>query len=91
MVTVYGGPGVQSVRNAWQGMGWDQVLAHKGFVIWQLDNRGSSGRGHQFESVIYHDMGRHELADQKEGIQYLVSQGFVDPKRICLLYTSRCV
>ena len=63
---------------------WDQVLAHKGFVVWQLDNRGSSGRGHQFESVIYHDMGRHELADQKEGIQYLISQGFVDPKRIGL-------
>ena len=84
VVTVYGGPGVQSVHNAWQGLSWDQVLAHQGFVIWQLDNRGSSGRGHQFESVIYHDMGQHELADQKEGIQYLVSQGFVDPKRIGL-------
>jgi dipeptidyl-peptidase-4 len=84
VITVYGGPGVQSVHNAWQGISWDQVLAHKGFVVWQLDNRGSSGRGHQFESVIYHDMGQHELADQKEGIQYLISQGFVDPKRIGL-------
>ena len=84
VVTVYGGPGVQSVHNMWQGVSWDQVLAHKGFVIWQLDNRGSSGRGHLFESVIYHDMGQHELADQKEGLQYLIAQGFVDPKRIGL-------
>ncbi len=84
VVTVYGGPGVQSVHNSWQGLSWDQVLAHKGFVIWQLDNRGSMGRGHQFESVIYHSMGQHELADQKEGIQYLISQGFVDAKRIGL-------
>ena len=27
-------------------------------------------------------MGAHELADQKTGIEYLISQGFVDPKRI---------
>jgi dipeptidyl aminopeptidase/acylaminoacyl peptidase len=60
------------------------VLAQKGFVVWQLDNRGSMGRGHRFESVLYHDMGEHELSDQKEGIQYLFSQGFVDPQRIGL-------
>lgn len=82
VVMVYGGPDVQSIHNSWQGLSWDQVLAHKGFVIWQLDNRGSSGRGHKFESVIYHDLGAHELEDQKTGIQYLVSQGFVDPQRI---------
>ena len=29
-------------------------------------------------------MGEHELSDQKEGIQYLISQGFVDPQRIGL-------
>ncbi|MGA2712175.1 MAG: alpha/beta fold hydrolase [Bryobacteraceae bacterium] len=84
VVMVYGGPGFQSVRNAWQGLSWDQALAHKGFVIWQLDNRGSAGRGHQFESAIWHDMGAHELSDQKEGIQYLIAQGFVDPQRIGL-------
>jgi dipeptidyl-peptidase-4 len=84
IVIVYGGPGAQSVRNAWPGLSWEQVLAHKGFIVWQLDNRGSAGRGHQFESVLYHDMGAHELSDQKEGIQYLISQGLVDPQRIGL-------
>jgi dipeptidyl-peptidase-4 len=82
IIMVYGGPGVQTIHNTWQGLSWDQVLAHKGFVIWQLDNRGSSGRGHKFESVIYHDLGHHELEDQKTGIQYLISQGFVDPQRL---------
>ena len=43
VVMVYGGPGVQTVHDTWSGMSWDQVLAHKGFVIWQLDNRGSHG------------------------------------------------
>lgn len=82
IVMVYGGPGVQTIHNIWQGLSWDQVLAHKGFVIWQLDNRGSSGRGHKFESVIYHDLGSHELQDQKAGIEYLLSMGFVDPQHI---------
>ncbi len=82
VVIVYGGPGAQEVRDTWHGLSWDQVLAHKGFVVWQLDNRGSMGRGHQFESVIWHNMGAHELSDQKEGIQYLIAQGFVDPRRI---------
>lgn len=84
VVMVYGGPGAQQVRDSWQALSWDQVLAHKGFVIWQLDNRGSAGRGHNFESVIYHNMGANELKDQKEGINYLVSLGFVDPARIGL-------
>ncbi len=82
IVMVYGGPGIQEVHNAWQGLSWDQVLAHKGFVIWQMDNRGSSGRGHKFESVIYHDLGAHELEDQKTGIEHLISMGFVDSQRL---------
>jgi len=84
VVVVYGGPGVQEVVDAWPGLTWDQVLADRGFVVWQLDNRGSAGRGHQFESVIWHDMGAHELSDQKDGIQDLLSRGFVDPERIGL-------
>ncbi len=84
VVVVYGGPGAQYVLNRWSGLTWDQVLAHKGFVVWQLDNRGSAGRGHAFESILYHNMGEHELSDQKDGIQYLVSQGFVDARRIGL-------
>ena len=84
IVMVYGGPGIQEITNVWQGLSWDQVLAHRGFVIWQLDNRGSRGRGHKFESVIYHDMGEHELADQKTGIAHLLSMGFVDEHRLGL-------
>lgn len=84
IVIVYGGPGIQQVSDSWSGLTWDQVLAHKGFVIWQLDNRGSAGRGHAFESVIYHNMGANELTDQKTGIEYLIGRGFVDPARIGL-------
>ena len=78
IVDVYGGPHAQTVHDAWPSMGWDQVLAHRGFVVWQLDNRGSEGRGHRWESVIFRNMGENELRDQKEGIRYLESLGFAD-------------
>jgi len=82
IVMVYGGPGVQAVHDAWSGAGFDQVLAQKGYLIWQLDNRGSSGRGHIWESKIYHETGAHELNDQLDGIRYLGTLGFADMTRV---------
>lgn len=82
IVQVYGGPQAQMVRNQWYGMSLEQVLAHQGYVIWQLDNRGSFGRGHAFEAVVYHDFGKQEVADQRLGVEHLIQMGFVDPKRI---------
>ncbi len=82
IVMVYGGPGVQVIHNSWPGVSWDELLAQKGFVVWQMDNRGSMGRGHRFESAIYHNLGATELADQKAGIAYLIEQGIADPARI---------
>lgn len=82
VVMVYGGPQAQSVVNTWPGLSWEQVLAAKGFVIWQVDNRGSAGRGHAFESPVYRRLGKVEVEDQKTGVQHLLSMGFVDPKKI---------
>ncbi|MBS1826675.1 MAG: alpha/beta fold hydrolase [Acidobacteria bacterium] len=82
IVMVYGGPHAQTVKDSYAGLSWDQVLAHRGFVIWQMDNRGSGARGHKWESVVNREFGKQELADQLEGVQYLKSLGFVDEKRI---------
>src|ERR1035437_8314281 len=89
IVDVYGGPGVGSpIRNAWSGVGIDQVYAHKGYVVWQCENRGIMGRGHAFETAIYHKLGVTELADQVAGVKYLISLGFADPARIGITGTS---
>ena len=83
VVSVYGGPGVGlPVHNSWQGIDIDQVLAHKGYIVWQCENRGGMGRGHAFETAIYHQLGVAELADQVAGVQYLISLGIADPARI---------
>jgi dipeptidyl-peptidase-4 len=82
LVDVYGGPHIQTVRNAWQGVGTDQVFAQAGYVVWQMDNRGSAGRGHAFETPVFRNLGARELADQREGVEYLISRGFIDPQRV---------
>ena len=82
IVQVYGGPHAQSVRNTWGGASMDQVFAHAGYVIWQVDNRGTSGRGHVFEIPVSRKLGILELEDQLLGVDYLKKLGFVDPARI---------
>jgi dipeptidyl-peptidase-4 len=83
IVNVYGGPGVMlPVENRWSGLSMDQVYAHKGYVVWQCENRGGQGRGHRFETAIFRNLGAAELADQVAGVKYLVSLGFADEKRI---------
>ena len=82
IVMVYGGPHTQTVRDNWAGANWEQALAHKGYVIWRMDNRGSNYRGHAFETPVHRELGKTELADQLEGVEYLSKLGFVDPARV---------
>jgi dipeptidyl-peptidase-4 len=86
IVYVYGGPQAQEVRDAWQGADflWHQLMAQKGFVIFSVDNRGMSGRGHNFETPIYHHFGQAELADQLAGVAWLTKQTYVDRARISI-------
>ena len=82
IVRVYGGPHAQAVVNAWGGLTIDQVFANRGFVVFQVDNRGTAGRGHLFESAVFRKLGVTEVQDQKAAVQQLVAMGFVDPDRI---------
>ena len=83
VVNVYGGPDIElPVRNRWPAIDLDQVLAHRGYVVWRAENRGGAGRGHAFETAIYHQLGVNELADQLAGVRYLISLGYADPERI---------
>jgi dipeptidyl-peptidase-4 len=84
LVNVYGGPQVQNVHNAWDGKDflWLEMMAEKGYIIFTLDNRGSYGRGHAFETTIYHHLGKIALEDQLAGVKYLKSLPYVDPSRI---------
>lgn len=85
LIYAYGGPHSQLVKNSWNGAGYFlQYMAQKGYVIFTLDNRGTSNRGFDFESCIHRHVGDLEVEDQMKGVEYLKSLDFVDSDRIGL-------
>ncbi|WP_248289631.1 DPP IV N-terminal domain-containing protein [Thalassotalea sp. Y01] len=82
IVKVYGGPHAQRVTNKWEGMDFTQYLVQQGYVVFQLDNRGSNYRGSAFEFAIHKHLGKVELEDQISGVKFLHTQPFVDKERI---------
>ena len=79
----YGGPHVQVVTRGWANP-LEQAVVAKGFVWFEIDNRGSANRGVAFERQIGHAMGTVEVADQLAGAKYLKSLPFVDPTKIAI-------
>jgi len=79
----YGGPHAQVVSHGWEGA-LQQAVVDKGYIWFEIDNRGSANRGVAFEQPLYHAMGGVEVRDQKAGAEYLKSLDFVDPDKIAL-------
>ena len=84
----YGGPGSQQVLNQW-GIGMsgngailEQYLAQQGYVCVCVDNRGTGGRGADFEKCTYLRLGELEARDQVETALWLGQQTFVGKDRI---------
>jgi dipeptidyl-peptidase-4 len=82
IVDVYGGPSVERVLDAWTGSSFTQILTRAGYVVFQLDNRGSAFRGVAFQAPIHGRLGAVEVEDQVTGAKWLASQSFVDPARL---------
>ncbi|MEP6983156.1 MAG: DPP IV N-terminal domain-containing protein, partial [Sphingomicrobium sp.] len=79
----YGGPGSQQVKRAWMNP-MAQYWVSKGWIYFQVDNRGSPNRGAAFEDQIYHAMGAVEVEDQATAARWLQKQPFVDRKQIAI-------
>ena len=84
IVYVYGGPHAQCVTGGWQNgaRGWDTYMANKGYIMFTIDNRGSSNRGLEFENATFRHLGIEEGKDQVKGVEYLKSLPYVDSERI---------
>ena len=80
----YGGPGAQSVTNAWGGDGFlfDQILTEHGFAVLHTDNRGGHGYGRDFAQAAYHNFGPVQFEDQLTVADAaLAKYPQLDPKR----------
>jgi dipeptidyl-peptidase-4 len=83
VVSVYGGPGVARVHDAWTPL-IHQIMAQRGWGVLELDNRGAAGHGHDFEAPIFGRLGHVEVADQLRGVDFLKTLDWVDPARIAV-------
>ena len=81
IVEVYGGPGTQTVTRSWRSVE-EKLYLEAGYVLFQLDNRGSSNRDLKFEGAIAGRLGSVEVDDQLTGLAWLRRQPFVAPDRI---------
>jgi len=82
VVMVYGGPESQQVTDSWSPRLLWQHLADRGFVVFQLDNRGTGARGRAFAQQVHKQLGKLELEDQVAGARWLAEQPYVDGARI---------
>ena len=84
----YGGPGSQEVLNQWHigmnnnGAILEQYLCQEGYICVCVDNRGTGGRGADFEKCTYLRLGELEARDQVETALWLGQQSYVDKDRI---------
>lgn len=82
LVWVHGGPGGQS-RVGYNSL--IQYLVNHGYVVYAINNRGSSGYGKTFFHLDDRRHGDADLDDCVESKRMLAGTGFVDPERIGIL------
>ena len=82
LVWVHGGPGGQSTFGYF---GLVQALVNHGYVVYQINNRGSSGYGKTFFKADDQRHGEADLGDVVASKAMLVETGYVDPDRIGII------
>ena len=79
LVRIHGGPTSQDQHSfAFER----QIFAANGYVVINVNYRGSSGRGAKFSEAIFADWGRLEVEDVLASVDYAVAQGIADPNRL---------
>ena len=80
----YNGPGSQEVLNKWK-MGFEHYFATQGYIVCEVDSRGTGYRGKAFESLIYLNLGKLETEDAVAAAEYMASQPWVDADHIGIM------
>ena len=85
-IFVHGAGYLHNVHNYWSSYAreymFNQYLASKGYVVLDIDYRGSAGYGRDWRTAIYRWMGGRDLQDHVDGSRYLEKEFGIDPERI---------
>ena len=58
------------------------LLVQQGYVVIDMDYRASAGYGRDWRTSIYRHMGKVEVEDMRDGVNWVVENANVDPKRV---------
>ena len=82
---VYGGPSAPTVFDSWQGSSllYDNILLRNGYLVVRFDHRSATAISKTLENRVHLMIsGPIEMEDIVDGIRWLKSKDFVDPKRV---------
>lgn len=85
VVMPHGGP---ELRDTVGYDSWVQMLASRGFAVFQPNFRGSGGYGRRFTEAGYRQWGRRMQDDITDGVKALIKDGTVDANRVCIVGAS---
>ena len=77
----HGGP---FANDTWDYDPWVQFFANRGYAVFQPQFRGTTGFGRHYVERGHGEFGRKMQDDLDDGLDWLVRQGIVDPKRVCI-------
>ena len=86
VVFVHGAGYLQNVFNGWSYYYREYLfhtrLTQKGYVVFEVEYRGSAGLGRDFRADVYMHLGGKDLDDEVDGLEYLKQLGYIDPQRV---------
>ena len=78
----HGGP--IGIADGWAYDADAQFLASRGYTVLQVNYRGSSGRGMNFQHAGYKQFGDRIQRDLIDGVHWAIGQGYADDKHVCV-------
>lgn len=81
VVNPHGGPWA---RDAWGYDSEAQFLCNRGYAVFQMNFRGSTGYGRRFLEAGYGQWGLKMQDDITDGVEWLIQQGIADASRIAI-------
>jgi len=86
VIFVHGAGYLHNVHNYWSSYfreyQFHHLLASRGFVVLDIDYRGSAGYGRDWRTAIYRHMGGRDLQDQVDGSRYLQRSFGIEAERV---------
>jgi dipeptidyl-peptidase-4 len=85
--TIYGGPNAGTVYNRYRDYSKND-LVNAGIILFTVDHRASGKLGKKGMDYMHRSLGRWEMHDYFEAVEWLRAKDFIDPSRMGIMGSS---